>query len=456
MTLDGVVKPTFDVFLSYNGADRAIVRRVARRLLQEGIQPWFDKYSLTPGMGWQDQLAARLKDCRACAVFVGGQPIVGWERNEMELALDRAARDRDFRVFPVLLPGVNVFDSSVLPDFLGLQEWVDLRDDPESATAIQSIINATRGVALRPPLTVSDGRQCPYRGLGVFEEEHAPFFFGRGAQVQRLLEVLRQGRFLAVIGQSGVGKSSLVRAGLLARLQTGALPGSADWRVLRLRPGILPATMLTAKVRELGPSVERTVDRYGTGERSLNDGAVVALADEPDNKLVVVVDQFEELFTVCRNAKERADFLKNLHYAATYPDGPVVVVVAMRSDFYPRLAQFPAFAQLAQGHQVHVPPMSAEELRDVILEPAAAVGMTVEPGLDRDDPGRHRPDVRDLAVPGARAVGDLAAPGWEHAHPRRATTRPAAFSTRWASARRRCTPRCPTQAGSRPATCSCA
>jgi WD40 repeat protein len=381
MTIDDLVETTYEVFLSYNSRDREIVRELAGRLREEGIEPWFDKDALGPGLGWQDQLAARLKGCGACAVFVGGHGIAGWERNEMELALDRATRDHDFRVFAVLLPGIDVFDSSVLPDFLALREWVDVRADPSSPESIQSIINAARGAALRPPVAVTDGRECPYRGLEVFEEEHAPYFFGRQAQVQRLLETLRQGRFLAVVGQSGVGKSSLVRAGLLARLRMGALPGSARWAVLRMRPGVLPMTTLREKLRALGESVGQIVDRHGTYEQMLNDVAVAALVDEPDSKLVIVVDQFEELYTTCRDAQERAAFLKNLRHAATYPDGPVVVVVAMRSDFYSRLAQYPAFAQLAQWHQVHVPPMQEEELRDVILEPAAAVGMKVERGL---------------------------------------------------------------------------
>ncbi len=232
MSLSEVVGTTNDIFLSYSSADRDVVRNVARRLREAGVKVWFDKDSLSPGSGWQDELATQLMDSRACAVFVGPDEIVGWKRYEMEVALDRSVKDRDFHVFPVLLPGIEHFDASVLPPFLATRQWVDLRAGPESVEAIQDLINAMRGVARQIPAVVDGGPECPYRGLEVFEEEHAPYFFGRGAQAQRLVESLRQGRFVAVIGQSGVGKSSLVRAGLLPRIRAGALPGSKRWPVL--------------------------------------------------------------------------------------------------------------------------------------------------------------------------------------------------------------------------------
>ena len=184
---------------------------------------------MRPGMR---ELEARLGDSRACAVFHGPNDIVGWERQEMEVALCRGIADHDFRVFAVLLPGLGYFDASMLPPFLATRQWVDLRDGPESEAAIQDFVNAIYGVARVPEPPPDDEGECPYRGLDMFEEEHAKYFFGRRAQVQRLVEVLRRDRFVAVVGQSGVGKSSLVRAGLLPQLGAGALPGSELWRVL--------------------------------------------------------------------------------------------------------------------------------------------------------------------------------------------------------------------------------
>ena len=92
----------FDVFLSYNSRDGEIVERIAERLKWAGLEPWLDRWSLTPGVEWQAELGAGLEDSAACAVFVGPHDLGPWERQEVTLALDRAVTQRDFRVFPVL------------------------------------------------------------------------------------------------------------------------------------------------------------------------------------------------------------------------------------------------------------------------------------------------------------------------------------------------------------------
>src|ERR1700710_3103208 len=97
----------FDVFLSYNNRDGASVERIAQRLKDAGIEPWLDRWSLTPGGEWQRELGAGLDAAGACAVFVGPHDLGAWELQELALALDRAARERSFRLFPVLLLGVQ-------------------------------------------------------------------------------------------------------------------------------------------------------------------------------------------------------------------------------------------------------------------------------------------------------------------------------------------------------------
>ena len=198
------------------------VREVAHRLRENNVTVWFDKESLAPGDAWQARAVRALDGlpdlCRlrpAATISPVGRAL------EMEVAIDRAHTDRDFRVFAVLLPGIGLFDPSTLPRFLAMKQWVDLREGPESSGAVQDLVNAIRGVPPpRPPLFKGED-ECPYRGLDVFEEKHSRYFFGREAYVQRLLKILRRDRFVAVVGQSGVGKSSLMRAGLLPRLRGG-------------------------------------------------------------------------------------------------------------------------------------------------------------------------------------------------------------------------------------------
>jgi len=234
-----VAPPTaFDVFLSHNARDRDTVERIAERLQAAGLAPWLDKWSLVPGGAWQQELGAGLEASAACAVFVGPGDLGDWELQEASLALDRAAKERGFRVFPVLLPGVREpFDPNRLPYFLRARTWVDFRRGADDRRALQDLVHAVRGIPFGPETAVVRTDDiCPYRGLEVFDLEHAEFYFGRDGELQRVLELLKSDRFLAVLGPSGSGKSSLVRAGLVPALLRGVLGGR--WRSCVLRPGI--------------------------------------------------------------------------------------------------------------------------------------------------------------------------------------------------------------------------
>ena len=145
----GNVPRAFDVFLSHNGRDKPVVERIARRLRDGGIEPWLDIWHLTPGGRWQEELAAGLAASRACAVFIGSHDLGNWELQELGVALDRAAKERDFRLFPVLLPGLSEpFDPSALPPFLATRTWVDFREGWDEPRRFQGLVNAVRGVPL--------------------------------------------------------------------------------------------------------------------------------------------------------------------------------------------------------------------------------------------------------------------------------------------------------------------
>ena len=154
-------------------------------------------------------------------------------------------------------------------------------------------------------------------------------------------------RFLGIVGPSGSGKSSVLRAGLLPALAGGVLPGSERWRRLLLRPGERPLEELR-RVLASGAKdpVAEALDALPAGER-----------------LLLAVDQLEELFTACRSDEERAAFVDALARAAADPDGRAVVVVALRADFYGRFAAYPALAELLGANHVLVGPMQASELR---------------------------------------------------------------------------------------------
>jgi DNA-binding SARP family transcriptional activator/WD40 repeat protein len=214
---------------------------------------------------------------------------------------------------------------------------------------------------------------CPFRGLAPFDAAHAEYFFGRERLVASLVARLVGSTLLAVVGPSGSGKSSVVRAGLLPALANGVLPGSDRWRQVLMRPGKHPLEEVRRALARLGPdrAAENGDDPFVTTLGSL----------EPGERLVLAVDQLEEMFTACRNDGERAAFAESLASAAEDPDQRVIVVLAIRADFYGRFAEYPGLSAQITGNQVLIGPMTREELRRAIELPARRTGLRVEPRL---------------------------------------------------------------------------
>ena len=192
------------LFLSYNSHDRDKVRVVQRYLSDRGISTFFDQQNLRAGQNWPQALEQALKDCRAVAVFVGAQ-IGNWQWPEIGFALDRQANDTRFPVIPVLLDGADTNRS-----FLFLNTWIDLRGAHlDTAEGLDRLVDAVLHPAATEEAPVLDVN--PYRGLEIFDEAHAPFFFGREKFIDDLFDRFTQQdkKFVAVIGASGSGKSSV-------------------------------------------------------------------------------------------------------------------------------------------------------------------------------------------------------------------------------------------------------
>ena len=221
----------------------------------------------------------------------------------------------------------------------------------------------------RVPGASDEKSTCPYKGLAAYGEDDARFFFGREGVVGELAARTVGVGLLGVIGASGSGKSSVVAAGLRSSLAAGLLPGSARWRQVSIRPGEHPMTEVRRAIGDLAP---------GMGEDDPVGWATDALA--PDERLVICVDQFEEVFTTCLDEDEASSFVQALMHASSRPER-AVVVLSLRGDFYGDTAAYPALAEALTANHVLIGPMSHEDLRRAVELPARRTGLRVETAL---------------------------------------------------------------------------
>jgi WD40 repeat protein len=223
------------------------------------------------------------------------------------------------------------------------------------------------------------GPDCPYVGLAAFQPEDAALFFGRERLTEELVERFRAGRFLAVFGASGSGKSSLLRAGLVARLRAEGEFGP----VLLLTPGPHPLEACAAQLAAAtGAAPVALHDQLRADSRALHLTVLQALADRPAAAgLTLVVDQFEEVFTLCPDAAERAAFVAALLAGARAENSRTRVVLGVRSDFFHHCADHPDLLDALRDNTFLVGPMTVEELRRAISLPANDAGCTVEGAL---------------------------------------------------------------------------
>jgi len=201
-----------------------------------------------------------------------------------------------------------------------------------------------------PDLLASD--LCPYRNLGAFTEADAVFFFGRQPVIDEMVNSLRNElRFLAVLGPSGSGKSSVVQAGLIPQLRQGALPGSDRWEIIVTRP----------------------TDRSFRQRLDTLDQKVAV-------RRVLVIDQFEELFVACPSTVQQAIITHLTGLLEHSP--PISIILTLRDDFYSHFVQQEALAEWLKHGLVNIPPfLKREELTAIVREPARILGLNFEPGL---------------------------------------------------------------------------
>ncbi|MGD9704684.1 MAG: TIR domain-containing protein [Acidimicrobiia bacterium] len=372
-----------DVFVSYRHSDEDHVALVAGGLSQRGLDVWFDRTDIQAGDRWREEITQGIRDARSVVVAIGPSGIGGVQAFEVEQALDRSVADLDFPIIPLLLPGA----ARAGDHWQQLTRYSYLEfDDALTDEIVDRIADAVRGLdaSAEPPATTS-GR-VPYPGLRSFNSDETDLFFGRDADARAVLALCRRPGLAAIVGPSGLGKSSLARAGVLPRLVATPLDEVRAWRSVVVTPGHEPCRSVLAGLAVLAssdPDVPAALaDRCSIDPAVLATAVLLVLQHLPEGTgLVLLVDQLEEMFTKCDVPEQRQALAGNLtHLAERCPDA-VRIIVTMRSDFLNDLLQHPGLARLVSAGTHLLGPLGDDGLRDVIQRPAWVCGARLEPRL---------------------------------------------------------------------------
>lgn len=397
-----------DVFVSYSHRDAEAAGALRSLLEAARLSVFIDFTALRSGDRWLDRLQRSIAECRTFVVLLGAEGVQRWVGAEVNAALVRHHGPQDdgerLPIHPLLLPGA---DADRLPPFLAqfqADRWQP--GDPLPEALLQALKDRQPRAPSAMPI-----EGCPFVGLASYRRDQAHLFFGRRAEVlqalaclgdqqQRGPEAARSAggdgywRWLQVEGHSGSGKSSLVHAGLLPMVEAGALwprTGLERWRVLApMRPGERPAERLAELLehalhddpgqRNLGERHARFLQR--DDPRALTQ-ALCGLR-QPGEGLLLVIDQFEELYTFAQES-ERLAFDRQLAEALADADCPLFVVSTVRSDFLDRMEQ--ALPRLAAVYNhcckpFRLPPIGRTGLREAIEAPARLAGVDVSAVLE--------------------------------------------------------------------------
>ncbi|MEH0576932.1 hypothetical protein QBA54_21100 [Streptomyces sp. B21-108] len=401
----------------------------------------------------------RRVDERGRPVRVSAQRISDWRRARNVPAQFAALA----AVLHVLIPEARRSrPTPVSPGLYDLAQWQRLWERAVADPVVGEVpVASVPKEEERPPSEGPGvpGGVCPYRGLASYREEDARWFFGRerstDALVAQLRSVERTGGLVMLVGASGAGKSSLLSAGLVPALQDGAMgdaPGgqSGGAKVLQLVPGADPLAELARHIPELAsvvagepapdsPRFARAVRKAVTAWAA--DDTPSPLAPSPASpsspappspsasppspspsasptRPVIIVDQFEEAFTLCSDDAVRRLFIQLLHAACTPADSgkaeeaadppPVLVVLGIRADFYEQCLSHPELSDALQHRHMVLGPLSTPELREAVVGPARAVGLELEPGL-------AELIIREVTVDGPRGAHAGVLPLLSHA-----------------------------------------
>lgn len=393
------------VFLSYHTPDRAIALALkgAIEAALSGADVFVDQTHLRHGHLWQPALSEAIARADAFLILVS-QRIGDWQKLEYYEARDRKAKTDGFVLLPILIADRIKGPAANLPGLTQLH-WIE-STEPTAPEPLTSIVAALQ--THEAPKAVEAWRAInPYRGLVALEEQDADFFFGRERETAAILEKITAspGRLIALVGNSGVGKSSLVQAGIIGSLKRQRWPGGLqDWpgrlkdsrafAYLSMKPGEDPIDALMSEFTAQwfpDPTDPRRVDRRSEWAARLRQGTarladVIKASDEhlrnelsltPPPRIFLYIDQGEELYSRTP-AAERKRFSEIIAEGLAANPQRLIVMTSQRADYFGELQANAPFFNLTE--LVSVAPLDAEALALVLREPARVLGVGFESG----------------------------------------------------------------------------
>lgn len=347
--------PKWDLFISYDDADHSwVAGYLINALKLAGVEYHTEKAFVLGRIRLQEFECAIRRSNRTLLVISSAYLANDFNQLFNVLAQSYGVDNSTWPVIPLILQrGVR------LPSRLNMLVKLDATNAEEQEEAIRrlcaDIKQSQPAPASKPP--------CPYPGMMSFSEKMSGRFFGRDQEIEELKERLHLNPFIAVIGPSGSGKSSLVLAGLIPHLRHSTLFGAGEWLIHIIRPGETPLANLKKVL----------------GSDLTNPAQVVtqALQTHPDaQRLLLVVDQFEEVFTIAET--EAVPFSETLLRLIEVPNSYLILTV--RADFYPELMNSPLWQKI-KSHRLEVLPLDPNGLRQAIIRPAEDVEVFIEPAL---------------------------------------------------------------------------
>ena len=381
----------YDVFVNYNSRDFPFVIVLVERLKMQGISCFLDRWHTRAGKNAITQLMEGIKESSIFVAFVGKYGIGPWQKWEIDTALEEGIKKHC--IIPVLSPDVSSEEMASVASSLAVKTRVSFENHLDEEPPFDDLLKAIkeelkerepdRKFTQESDNVTERNRRNPYKGLRAFLDQDHKYFFGRQKATQKIIDNIekaisdpKKARLFVLTGVSGCGKSSLARAGVMAELRK---TWGKKWRYVTVIPREKPLRSLTEKISVAESDFQaRLLEDKSTLNRQISQ----IMGDTGEGKFVLLIDQFEEVFTLREDERECRAFIDNLLFAACKDDGKGVIILTLRNEFLQNFIDAVdeescnGKAYLCRKESIEpVTSLDDSELHEIIVKPAHLKGV---------------------------------------------------------------------------------